>query len=79
MYIIVRNKKDYPYDYSDSNPEYRRAYGEAQERASECKELRGAAAQRRWAIKKMRFQGRTPELIAEARGTRHFIEKQVNG
>jgi len=78
MYIIVRNKQRYPHDYSESNPEYRRAYGEAQEQASEGR-LKDAAAKRRWAVKKMRFQGRTPELVAEARGFRHYIERQING
>ena len=86
MTIIIKHKEPVPHktdprpgvgDYSMSNPAYRRAYGETIER------IRGLTPRemspvRRLAIKKTRFQGKTPALIAEAAACRAAMSKEVN-
>lgn len=63
--------------YSESNPEYRRAYGETLERIQGMTP-REMSPVRRFAIKKTRFQGKTPALIAEAAAIRAAMSKEVN-
>jgi hypothetical protein len=81
VYFIVKGKeeqKNVSRTYSDSNPRFRKAYHETMEKVahSDPKEL---APQRRWNIKAMRFQGKTPELVAKARAIYDAMSKEING
>ena len=64
-------------DYSMSNPAYRKAYGETLERIKGLTP-REMAPVRRFAIKKTRFQGKHPELIAEAAAIRAAMSREIN-
>lgn len=63
--------------YSRDNPAYRRAYEEALEQAAGMRP-RDMAMARRLEMKKMRFQGKKPELIARAAALRMAITEEVN-
>jgi hypothetical protein len=86
MTIIVKNKEKPPFkpdprpgvgDYSMSNPEYRKAYGETMDRIQGLTP-RQMSPVRRFAIKKMRFQGKTPGLVGESAAIRAAMSKEVN-
>jgi hypothetical protein len=86
MTIIIKNHEKPPFkpdprpgvgDYSMSNPEYRRAYGETMEKIANLSP-RQMSPVRRFAIKKTRFQGKTPALIAEAAAIRAAMSREVN-
>ena len=78
MYVIVREHKEKRTgEYSDENPEFRRAFGETRE-AFEKVHPRDLSAVRRFAIKKMRYQGKRPELVAEAAAIREVMEREIN-
>jgi hypothetical protein len=64
--------------YSNSNPAFRKAYYETMERARNT-DPRKLAEARRLAIKQMRFQGKTPELVAKSAALRMAISDEVNG
>ena len=86
MTIIVKNREK-PFvkpdprpgagDYSMSNPEYRKSWGETMERIQGLTP-REMSPVRRFAIKKMRFQGKTPKLVAESAAIRYAMTKEVN-
>jgi hypothetical protein len=79
VYFIVRpDKEKRTGPYSDENPEYRRAFGEAQEKYAHLSP-REMSPVRRFAIKKSRFQGKRPEIIAEAAAVRELMEREING
>jgi hypothetical protein len=63
--------------YTMENPAFRRAYNEAMERYGNT-DLRKLSPERRLAIKQMRFQGKTPELIAKSRAIREIMVEEVN-
>ena len=86
MIFIVKHHEKPPFkpdprpgegDYSLSNPAYRRSYGETMERIQGLTP-REMSPVRRLAIKKTRFQGKTPALIAEAAAIRAAMSKEVN-
>lgn len=86
MTIIVKKREKPPEkhdplpgtgDYSMSNPEYRKSWGETLERIQGLTP-REMSPVRRWAIKKTRFQGKTPKLIAEAAAIRYAMSQEVN-
>ena len=86
MTIIVKHPEKPPQkhdplpgtgDYSMSNPAYRKAYGETLERIKGLTP-REMSPLRRFAIKKTRFQGKKPELIAESAAIRAAMSKEVN-
>lgn len=78
MYVIVREHKEkHTGQYSDENREYRNSFNEARE-AFEKADPRDLSAVRRLAIKKMRYQGKSPKLVAEAAAVRECMEKEIN-
>ena len=78
MYVIVREHKEKRTgEYSEENPEFRRSFEETRE-AFEKVHPRDLSAVRRMAIKKMRMQGKKPELVAEAAAIRECMEKEIN-
>jgi hypothetical protein len=86
MTFIVKNREKPPVktdpkpgtgDYSNSNPAYRKAYGETMEQIKGLTP-REMSPVRRFVIKKTRFQGKTPELIAEAAAIRAAMSKEIN-
>jgi hypothetical protein len=86
MTFIVKNHEKPPQkhdplpgtgDFSMSNPEYRRAYGETLERIQGLTP-REMSPVRRFAIKKMRFQGKKPELVAESAAIRAAMSREIN-
>ena len=78
MYFIIRDHKERRTGpYSNDNPEYRRAFGEAREK-HEHTHPRTLSPERRLAIKQMRFQGKRPELIAKSAAIRALMEEEIN-
>jgi len=78
MYFIVREGKEKRTGpYSDDNPAYRKAFGEAKEKFSHMTP-REMSPVRRFAIKKTRFQGKRPEIIAEAAALRELMSEEIN-
>jgi len=63
--------------YSRDNPSYRRAFDEMTEKISGMRP-RDMAMMRRLELKKMRFQGKKPELVAKAAAIRMAITEEVN-
>ena len=79
MYIIVRPDKEKRTGlYSEENPEYRKRYEETREQFEKMNP-QDLSSVRRFAIKKIRFQGKKPELVAEAAAVRAVMEKEING
>ena len=79
MYIIKREEREERGEgsYSEENPEYRRRYGETQDNYRGV-HPRDLSPLRRLAIKKMRFQGKRPDLVAEAAALRALMEEEIN-
>ena len=77
MEIIIRDRERNSGFYSDDNPRYRKAYHETLERVSKL-DPRLIAPERRMMIKAMRFQGKTPELVAKAAALRASMTKEIN-
>ena len=80
MEIIIRGNKEgpnVPNLYSDADPRYRKAYYETLERVSKL-DPKTIAPERRMMIKAMRFQGKTPELVAKAAAIRAAMTKEIN-
>jgi hypothetical protein len=63
--------------YSDENPAYKKRFHDTQDKYANVKP-RDLSPFRRLAIKKMRFQGKRPELIAEAAAIRNLMEREIN-
>ena len=63
--------------YSQSNPKFRRAFGEMQEQVQKLSP-REMSPVRRFEIKKMRFQGKLPELVARSAAVRYAMSREVN-
>jgi hypothetical protein len=81
MYFIIRGKgeqKNVSRTYSEANPKFRKAYHETLEKIAN-KDPKELAPERRWNIKAMRFQGKTPELIGKARAIYDRMSKEING
>ena len=64
--------------FSDADPRYRKAFGETMERVFHL-DPKALAPERRLLIKAMRFQGKTPELVARAAAIRAAMTKEING
>lgn len=87
MTFIVKGKADPPPDksyhpatdrrYTDANPEYRKSYHETMERVKDM-DPRLLAPERRWTIKAMRFQGKTPKLVAKSAAIRAAMTAEIN-
>jgi len=81
VYFIVRDK-DEPQgvrrEYSDANPDYRKAYHETREELAH-KEPKELALLRRQAIRRSRYYRKDPQSIAEAAAIRKLMEKEING
>lgn len=78
MYVIIREgKQDHAEYYSERNPQYRETFGETQEKLAKV-HPRDLSPLRRLAIKKMRFQGRRADLVAEAAAIRDLMTKEIN-
>jgi len=79
VYFIVHKRGEKgPHPDDVSNPAVRRAGADGWDKANGMG-LKEAAHERRKVIRKMRFYGKRPELIAEARGIRRNMEKRING
>jgi hypothetical protein len=63
--------------YSEANPEYRKSFNETMDRARKMKPDT-ILAQRKWVIKAIRFQGKTPELVARAAALRTAASEEIN-
>ena len=74
MYFHVRSKDQEPHF---PTAEARKHYHETQEFYAHEKP-RDLSPVRRLAIKKMRFQGKKPELIAEAKAIRDLMTREIN-
>ena len=78
MYVIVKDHEEKRHgEYSEENREFRNAYHETRERLAHL-HPKDLSALRRFAIKKSRFQGKRPEIIAEAAAIRRLMEEEVN-
>ena len=77
MYIIVHNNERRRGFYSDENPAFRKAYHETLEQI-EGRHPRSLSPERRLEIKKMRFQGKKPELVARSAAIRDYMTKEIN-
>jgi hypothetical protein len=63
--------------FTDANPEFRKAYHETMERARQT-DVRRLAPERRLLIKAMRYQGKTPALVAKAAAIRAAMTAEIN-
>jgi len=80
MEIIVRRGKHNEgtrEEYTDRNPKYRKKFHETQEELERL-DPQKLAPLRRFAIKKSRFQDKSPESIAEAAAIRNLMEHIIN-
>ena len=78
MYFIVHEGQERRHGpYSDDNPAYKRVFGETMEKIS-GRPPHELSPERRLAIKKMRFQGRRPELVAESAAIRAYMTREIN-
>ena len=81
MEIIVRRGKHNEgirEEYTEENREYRKKFHETREEFERA-DIKDLAVRRRFAIKKSRFQDKSPKSIAEAAAFRDLMENQING
>jgi hypothetical protein len=79
MYWHSRSKDEAPREgkYSDENPAYKKRFHDTQDQYANVKP-RDLSPLRRLAIKKMRYQGKTSHLVAEAAAIRRLMEREIN-
>ena len=80
MYVIIRNKEQkagIDSQYTEENKEYRQKFYETKEELGHL-DPKGLAVLRRFAIKKSRFQDKSPKSIAEAAAIRDLMEHKIN-
>jgi hypothetical protein len=80
MHFIVRGKETNGATdkrYTLDNPEFRKSYMETMERVRKM-DPKAIAPERRLMIKAMRFQGKTPALVAKSAAIRAAMTKEIN-
>lgn len=73
MYFHVRSKGD----ELPKDPEFQKHYHDTQDFYAK-ENPKDLSPVRRLAIKKMRYQGKTPRLLAEAKAIRDLMEREIN-
>jgi len=76
-FIVREHKEKRTGEYSEENREYRDSFNETKEEFEKV-DPGDLSAVRRFAIKKMRMQGKLPKLVAEAAAIRECMSKEIN-